>query len=77
VYIHNKFGRKKIILILELIFLIFRIINPELIEYKYVPKYSKKNNLEVIFKRDKMVFSDNNGCSKSFDGVQGKTPTKK
>jgi len=36
-------------------------------------KYSIKYNSEIIFKRDKIVFSKNYGCRKSFVGVQKET----
>jgi len=33
-------------------------------------KYSGKNNLEVIFNKDKMVFSENMGCWEPYVGVR-------
>jgi len=37
-------------------------------------KYSGKSNVEVIFKRGKMVFFKMMGCRKPFVGVQRQTP---
>jgi len=38
---------------------ISRLVNPELI--RYVTKISYKSNLEIIFKRGKIVFFENDG----------------
>jgi len=49
------------------------LVNPELIKYileNILRKYSGNNNPEVIFKRDKIVFFENDRCRKKFIKVQ-------
>jgi len=62
-YFQNKKSRRQKI-IQEYIFLIFRLINLELIKCvseNMFQKYFGKNNLKVILKSGKTVFSKNDG----------------